>query len=216
MINKEPDYSGYSIDDLKCALSSIDEAKYPERANHLKDLIAKHQTLLSKEKERKIKRAKEHLQKSGEVEYELLKTNSFSGSKVALFVGNLIVTLAIVFHFFKEPTIARGVASISMILLVVGLLELAISQLKVSLDNRNLYITQLGFKLFRRNKTIPLSIIKSISQKTTSTTAKGIQVKTYFLQALLKNGDTQHLTSVKTEEEGLRIADIINRVIDKA
>jgi hypothetical protein len=215
MIDKEPRYSQYSLDELKCALSSLDEERFPERSTQLRSLISEQPRILNNERESQIAKARDFLEKDLDGENTLLITNSSSGSKTALLVANIFVTLLLIFGFLNEPEWLSGVILVVMLVAVIWLFEHVTGQLKVSFDREYLNITHLGLKFLRRNKKIPLSNITRILQETKTTSARGFPVNTYLLQAQLNNGNVQHLTVLKTEQEGLLIAEKINRVISR-
>lgn len=215
MINREPNYLEYSLDELKCALIGLDEERFPERSALIRNLISEQGKRLKNERENEIIRTLEFLEKDLDGEHTIFTTSSSSGSKTVTLVANLFLTLFFIFYFLIEPTWLLGLTIAFFILMVVGLFELVTGQVKVSLDKEYLNITQLGLKLIRRSKKIPLNDIISVSLNTTTISAKGFPVNTYSLQAQLKNGSVQTLTVLKTEQEGLLIAEQINSVISK-
>jgi hypothetical protein len=215
MIDEEPRYSEYSLDELKCALRSLDEERFPKRGTQLRNLISEQSRILNNQRESQIAKARNFLEKDLDGENTLLITNSSSGSKTALLVANIFITLLLIFGFLNEPTWLAGLILVVMLLVVIGLFEHVTGQLKVSVDREYLNITHLGLTFLRRNKKIPLSKITRISQETKTTSARGFPVNTYLLQAQLNNGSVQRLTVLKTEQESLLIAEKINRVISR-
>jgi hypothetical protein len=215
MLQEEPNYSGYDLEDLKCALSGLDEERFPERGALLRGLISEQLQRLDTERQVKQSNAREFLEKAVDGQHTLLTTNSGSVSKTVLFSGNLLLVVLLIFIFTDEPSWSSGGTLALLLLTLAALFEQASGQLKVSFDKNNLTITQLGFKFLRRNKTIPLADIKVISLQTIKVYSKGFPVHTYILQAQLNNGFAQRLTVVKSEQEGLEVADQINSVISK-
>ena len=215
MLQEEPNYSGCDLEDLKCALSGLDEERFPERGALLRGLISEQLQRLDTERQVKQSNAREFLEKAVDGQHTLLTTNSGSVSKTVLFSGNLLLVVLLIFIFTDEPSWSSGGTLALLLLTLAALFEQASGQLKVSFDKNNLTITQLGFKFLRRNKTIPLADIKVISLQTIKVYSKGFPVHTYILQAQLNNGFAQRLTVVKSEQEGLEVADQINSVISK-
>lgn len=215
MLQEEPNYSEYDLEDLKCALSGLDEERFPERGALLRGLISEQLQRLDTERQVKQSNAREFLEKAVDGQHTLLTTNSGSVSKTVLFSGNLLLVVLLIFIFTDEPSWSSGGTLALLLLTLAALFEQASGQLKVSFDKNNLTITQLGFKFLRRNKTIPLADIKVISLQTIKVYSKGFPVHTYILQAQLNNGFAQRLTVVKSEQEGLEVADQINSVISK-
>ena len=215
MLQEEPNYSEYDLEDLECALSGLDEERFPERGALLRGLISEQLQRLDTERQVKQSNAREFLEKALDGQHTLLTTNSGSVSKTVLFTGNLLLTVLLIFIFIDEPSWSSGGFTALLLLTLAALFEQASGQLKVSFDKNNLTITQLGFKFLRRNKTIPLTDINVISLQTIKVYSKGFPVHTYILQAKLHSGFAQRLTVVKSEQEGLEIADQINSVISK-
>lgn len=215
MLQEEPNYSEYDLEDLKCALSGLDEERFPERGALLRGLISEQLQRLDTERQVKQSNAREFLEKALDGQHTLLTTNSGSVSKTVLFSGNLLLTVLLIFIFIDEPSWSSGGCIALLLLILAALFEQASGQLKVSFDKNNLTITQLGFRFLRRNKTIPLTDIKAISLQTIKVYNKGFPVHTYILQAQLNSGFAQRLTVVKSEQEGLDVADQINSVISK-
>lgn len=213
MIDSEPDYSKYSLEELKCALSSLDETRLPERGSLLRKLISDYSERLQSEWENEILQAKEFLKTDSEEERTLLITNNSSGTKTTLFISNLLLLLFILFTFSKEPSWVGGTLLVVMSFLLVSLFELVAGQLKVSLDKKCLVVAPIGFKLFRRKKIISLSNSIKLEQKTITKYYRGVAINSYYLQANFKNETTEHLILLTSEKEGLLIVETINSIL---
>jgi hypothetical protein len=57
--------------------------------------------------------------------------------------------------------------------------------------------------------------ILNLEQVITTTSAKGIPIRSFYLKAQLKNGESVRLTNVKDEAEGAKIVELVNQVIRK-
>jgi hypothetical protein len=213
MIDSEPNYSKYSLEELKCALSSLDETRFPERGSLLRKLISDYSERLQSEWENEILQAKEYLKTDSVDERTLLITNNSSGKKTALFISNLLLLLFIIFTFSKEPSWVGGFLLVVMSFSLVSFFELVAGQLKVSFDKKCLVVAPIGFKLFRREKIISLSNLIKLEQKTITKYYRGVALNSYYLQANFKNGFTECLIQLTSEKEGALIVETINSIL---
>ena len=78
MIDEEPRYSEYSLDELKCALRNLDEERFPERDAQLRSLVSEESRILNNERGNQIAKARDFLEKSLDGENTLLFINSSS------------------------------------------------------------------------------------------------------------------------------------------
>jgi hypothetical protein len=210
-----PDYARYKLSDLHSALESIDESLYPERT----EAIRKRIIMLT---EQEAARQKGHILQIQEMrdskednEHVFYVVDFLSAKMVAMFFGNLLTTCLFVYEYLSSSGVEYFLLSLVMICLLIVALEIINGQTELSFTRSYLKVTQKGFRILRRDKQIPMDDILNLEQVITTTSAKGIPIRSFYLKAQLKNGESVRLTNVKDEAEGAKIVELVNQVIGK-